>query len=208
MMPADRKAGSLQDLIDATPDLVTYLYNDTPGPHRRIRADLNPVPTEFSNWRDEQRAWRETAILFDQSHHMPELFVKGPDAFRLLNSIGINSLANLDPDRAKQFIGCNPRGQMIGDCILYDHSDQTGDQSEPSTEHSSGCPPTPATAPTNGRSSPSPCSTPSTLSRARRSPSSGASRTAAPANPASSCTNRRSCAQRSRQPPMRRPYSS
>jgi vanillate/3-O-methylgallate O-demethylase len=36
------------------------------------------VPTEFSNWRDEQRAWRETAILFDQSHHMPELFVTGP----------------------------------------------------------------------------------------------------------------------------------
>jgi vanillate/3-O-methylgallate O-demethylase len=126
----DRKAGSLQDLIDATPNLVDHLYNDTPGPHSRIRADLNPVPTEFSNWRDEQRAWRETAILFDQSHHMPELFVKGPDAFRLLNSIGVNSLANLSPGRAKQFIGCNPRGQMIGDCILYDHSDQTGDHYE------------------------------------------------------------------------------
>jgi vanillate/3-O-methylgallate O-demethylase len=123
-------SGSLQDLIDSRPDLVSYLYNDTPGPHSRIRADLNPVPTEFSNWRDEQRAWRESAILFDQSHHMPELFVKGPDAFRLLSSIGVNSLANLDPGRAKQFIGCNARGQMIGDCILYDHSDQTGDHYE------------------------------------------------------------------------------
>jgi vanillate/3-O-methylgallate O-demethylase len=120
---ADRKAGSLQDLIDATPNLVDHLYNDTPGPHSRIRADLNPVPTEFSNWRDEQRAWRETAILFDQSHHMPELFLTGPDAFPLLNSIGVNSLANLGPGRAKQFIGCNPRGQMIGDCILYDQGD-------------------------------------------------------------------------------------
>jgi vanillate/3-O-methylgallate O-demethylase len=97
-MADDRKA-SLQDLIDATPNLVDHLYNDTPGPHSRIRADLNPVPTEFSNWRDEQRAWRETAILFDQSHHMPELFMKGPDAFRLLNSIGVNSLANLAPGR-------------------------------------------------------------------------------------------------------------
>jgi vanillate/3-O-methylgallate O-demethylase len=119
MTTADRYGGSLQDLIDATPDLVGHLYNDTPGPHSRIRADLNPVPTEFSNWRDEQRAWRETAILFDQSHHMPELFVAGPDAFRLLNSIGVNSLANLGPSRAKQFMGCTPRGQMIGDCILY-----------------------------------------------------------------------------------------
>jgi len=114
---------SLQDLIDSTPDLVAHLYHDTPGPHSRIRADLNPVPTEFSNWRDEQRAWRESAILFDQSHHMPELFVKGPDALRLLSSIGVNSLANLDPTRAKQFIGCTASGQLIGDCILYDHGD-------------------------------------------------------------------------------------
>jgi vanillate/3-O-methylgallate O-demethylase len=115
---------SLQDLIDATPDLVAYLYNDAPGPHSRARAGLSPVPAEFSNWRDEQRSWRETAVLFDQSHHMPELYVTGPDAFRLLNSIGVNSLANLSPGIAKQFIGCNPRGQMIGDCILYDLGDQ------------------------------------------------------------------------------------
>lgn len=124
-MAADGKFASLQDLIDATPDLVGYLYNDTPGPHSRARAGLNPVPPEFSNWRDEQRAWRESAILFDQSHHMPELYLKGPGAFGLLNRIGVNSLANLNPGRAKQFIGCNARGQVIGDCILYDLGDQT-----------------------------------------------------------------------------------
>ena len=124
-MGADGTFTSLQDLIDATPDLAGYLYNDTPGPHSRARAGLTPVPAEFSNWRDEQRAWRESAILFDQSHHMPELYVKGPDALRLLNRIGANSLANLTPGRAKQFIGCNPRGQVIGDCILYDLGGQT-----------------------------------------------------------------------------------
>jgi vanillate/3-O-methylgallate O-demethylase len=69
-MGADGSFTSLQDLIDATPDLVSYLYNDTPGPHSRARAGLSPVPAEFSNWRDEQRAWRESAVLFDQSHHM------------------------------------------------------------------------------------------------------------------------------------------
>jgi len=31
----------------------------------------------------------------------------------------VNSLANLEPGRAKQFIGVTERGQMIGDCILY-----------------------------------------------------------------------------------------
>ena len=124
-MNADGTFTSLQELIDATPDLAAYLYNDTPGPHSRARAGLSPVPAEFSNWRDEQRAWRETAILFDQSHHMPELYVSGPDALALLSRVGVNSLANLNPGIAKQFIGCNARGQLIGDCILYDLGDQT-----------------------------------------------------------------------------------
>jgi len=124
-MSADGSFTSLQELIDATPDLTNYLYNDTPGPHSRARAGLSPVPAEFSNWRDEQRAWRETAVLFDQSHHMPELYVSGPDALALLNRIGVNSLANLNPGIAKQFIACNPRGQLIGDCILYDLGNQT-----------------------------------------------------------------------------------
>ncbi|NEK56729.1 aminomethyl transferase family protein [Geodermatophilus sabuli] len=124
-MTAAGHTRSLQDLVDATPDLVAHLYNDTPGPHSRVRSDLSPVPAEFTNWRDEQRAWRETAILFDQSHHMPELYVKGPDALALLSRIGVNSLANLTPGMAKQFIGCNSRGQMIGDCVLYDLGDQT-----------------------------------------------------------------------------------
>jgi vanillate/3-O-methylgallate O-demethylase len=124
-MSAASPVRSLQDLIDATPDLVEYLYNDSPGAHSRGRADLTPVRQEFTNWRDEQRSWRETAVLFDQSHHMPELIVKGPDAKKLLEHVGVNSLANLAPGRAKQFIGVTERGQMIGDCILYALEDET-----------------------------------------------------------------------------------
>ncbi|WP_067902073.1 aminomethyltransferase family protein [Nocardia vaccinii] len=124
-MGTDATATSLQDLIDTKPDLVDYMYNDAPGAHSRTRADLSPVPVEFTNWRDEQRSWRETAVLFDQSHHMPELFVKGPDARRFLGTIAVNSLANLDTTRAKQIIGVNPRGQVIGDCILYDLGQET-----------------------------------------------------------------------------------
>ena len=119
-MSNDATVTSLQGLIDSTPDLVDYMYNDAPGAHSRTRADLSPVPVEFTNWRDEQRSWRETAVLFDQSHHMPELFVTGPDAKRFLTTIAVNSLENLEPSRAKQVVGCNQRGQVIGDCILYD----------------------------------------------------------------------------------------
>lgn len=119
-MGTDATANSLQHLIDSTEDLVDYMYNDAPGAHSRTRADLSPVPVEFTNWRDEQRSWRESAVLFDQSHHMPELFVKGPDARKFLTTIAVNSLANLDQTRAKQVVGVTPRGHVIGDCILYD----------------------------------------------------------------------------------------
>ena len=70
---------SLEDVLRATGDVVALLRNSPIG------AYVYPVvPPEFTNWRDEQRAWRETAVLFDQSHHMAELMVEGPDAARLL----------------------------------------------------------------------------------------------------------------------------
>jgi glycine cleavage system aminomethyltransferase T len=39
-----------------------------------------PMRAEYSNWRDEQRAWQQTAVLFDQSHHMTDIYFKGPGA--------------------------------------------------------------------------------------------------------------------------------
>ncbi|VFU16610.1 hypothetical protein [Methylocella tundrae] len=71
---------SLEEQLRSKPDLVDYFYNDTLAPHVKARGGLTPVPLECSNWIDEQRAWRNAAILFDQSHHMPELFLRGPDA--------------------------------------------------------------------------------------------------------------------------------
>lgn len=38
-----------------------------------------PVAPEFTNWRDEQRAWNTTVALMDQSHHMTQLFLSGAD---------------------------------------------------------------------------------------------------------------------------------
>ena len=112
---------SLQELVDSVPNLVDHFYNDTLAPHYRARTTLSAsyIPPEFTNWRDEQRSWRETAILFDQSHHMPELFLRGPDALRLLEKIAINSFTNFAPGAAKQLVVCTPRGHLIGDCILY-----------------------------------------------------------------------------------------
>jgi syringate O-demethylase/vanillate/3-O-methylgallate O-demethylase len=117
---------SLQDLVDEKPRLVDYFYNETVAPHYRARTSLTAafIPPEFTNWRDEQRAWRQSAILFDQSHHMPEMLLRGPDAFRLFDHLGINSLTNFTTDRAKQFVACTPRGHVIGDCIIYRLEDE------------------------------------------------------------------------------------
>ena len=77
------------------------------------------VPAEFTNWRDEQVGWRETSALFDQSHHMTDLSVEGPDAVRLLSDLGVNTFKNFALGKAKQFVACNPDGYVIGDAILF-----------------------------------------------------------------------------------------
>jgi glycine cleavage system aminomethyltransferase T len=77
------------------------------------------VPSEFSNWRDEQHAWRDTCCLFDQSHHMTDLTIKGPDGLKLLSALGVNSFATFAVNKAKQFVACNYDGYVIGDAILF-----------------------------------------------------------------------------------------
>ena len=77
------------------------------------------VPGEFSNWRDEQHAWRETCCLFDQSYHMTDMYIKGPDALALLSALGVNSFETFAVNKAKQFVACNPDGYVIGDAILF-----------------------------------------------------------------------------------------
>jgi glycine cleavage system aminomethyltransferase T len=78
-----------------------------------------PVQPEFTNWRSEQRAWLETCALLDQSHHMTDLFLQGPDALRLLSDLAVNSFTGFGPGRAKQFVAVDPDGQLIGDAILF-----------------------------------------------------------------------------------------
>jgi vanillate/3-O-methylgallate O-demethylase len=110
---------NLQQLLDQTPNTVDMLRNS------QIGAYIYPVvPNEFTNWRDEQRAWRETVVLFDQSHHMAELMIEGSDALRLLSYLGINSFSSFPVNRAKQFVPCSHDGHVIGDVILFHLEEQ------------------------------------------------------------------------------------
>ncbi|MFE0415675.1 aminomethyl transferase family protein [Streptomyces tendae] len=83
------------------------------------RAYPYPIPAEYTNWRDEQAAWRQTAVLFDQSHHMTDVYFKGPDSLRLLSDTGVNSFATFGKSKAKQFVAVGYDGHMIGDAIVF-----------------------------------------------------------------------------------------
>jgi vanillate/3-O-methylgallate O-demethylase len=78
-----------------------------------------PMTSEYTNWRDEQEAWMSTAILFDQSFHMTDVYFKGPGVKRLLSDVGVNSFATFGRNKAKQFVACNRYGHVIGDAILF-----------------------------------------------------------------------------------------
>lgn len=86
----------------------------------KIGMYVYPVVTpEFSNWRVEQEAWRDGAVLFDQTHHMDEVIVEGPQATEFLSHHGINSFGNFDLNRAKHFVPVTPNGHVIGDHIIF-----------------------------------------------------------------------------------------
>ena len=78
-----------------------------------------PIAPEFTNWRSEQMAWRESCVVMDQSHHMSNLFINGPDALRLLSEHGVNTFKNFGPGMAKQYVAVNEEGYYVGDGILF-----------------------------------------------------------------------------------------
>jgi vanillate/3-O-methylgallate O-demethylase len=105
---------SLEELLQAAESPVEHARNSQIGPYVYPK-----VPAEFSNWRDEQVAWQETCALFDQSHHMTDLTVEGPDVIKLFSDLGVNSFNNFTVNKAKQFVACNHDGYVIGDAILF-----------------------------------------------------------------------------------------
>ena len=105
---------NLEEALQKVGNAVDLLRNSQIGPYA-----FPVVPSEFTNWRDEQRSWRETCALFDQSHHMTDLYIEGRDALKVLSNLGVNSFKNFKVNQAKQFVACNYDGYVIGDAILF-----------------------------------------------------------------------------------------
>jgi vanillate/3-O-methylgallate O-demethylase len=104
---------SLEQKLHRVGSAVTMLRDSPSGPFK------SPYPLVYTNWQDEQRAWHRSATLFDQSHHMTDVYFRGPDVNRLLSDTGTNSFATYGRDRAKHFVACNHDGMMIGTAVLF-----------------------------------------------------------------------------------------
>jgi vanillate/3-O-methylgallate O-demethylase len=112
-------ADNLESVLQRSGNIVDMLRNSQLG------AYVYPVVApEFHNWRSEQWAWQHSAVLFDQSHHMVNLYLRGRDALKLLTDTMINSPSGWAVNKAKQYVPTTPYGHVIGDGIIFWQEDE------------------------------------------------------------------------------------
>jgi vanillate/3-O-methylgallate O-demethylase len=105
---------NLEEMIELTGNAVDGLRSSKIG-----QFSIPVVAPEYTNWRDEQRAWHESVAILDLSHHETDLYISGPDTIRMLSHIAVNKFDNFPVNRAKQICCCNPDGYHIADGILF-----------------------------------------------------------------------------------------
>lgn len=104
---------SLQNRIDRCGSALDMLRHSPAG---RFRFDY---PDQYTNWQEEQAGWATSATLFDQSHHMTDVYFEGPDVDRLLSTAGTNSFRTWAPNKAKHLVACTEQGKLIGTAVLF-----------------------------------------------------------------------------------------
>lgn len=111
------------------PETLEEAINAAGGPLKLLRSSslgttiFPGIPAEFTNWRDEQRAWKESVALLEQSYHMTELRLRGPDVMAFLSELGTNRFDNFRTMRGKQVIMTGPDGLMISDAVVFREAD-------------------------------------------------------------------------------------
>lgn len=104
---------NLEARLARFPSPSHMLQNANVGPY------MFPIPPQYTNWIEEVRAWRNGAVLLNQSYHMTDLYIRGVDIVAFLSYVGINNFARFGRNKAKQLICCNHDGYVIGDGILF-----------------------------------------------------------------------------------------
>lgn len=82
------------------------------------------MPIQYKNGiRAEHLAVRSGVGVFDLSH-MGRLYVRGPDALRLVQWLTTNDAGRLGNGRAQYSLVCGERGQILDDIIVYNLGDE------------------------------------------------------------------------------------
>jgi vanillate/3-O-methylgallate O-demethylase len=112
------KYKNLEEILGVVGGPVALLRSSSIGPY------VFPViPPEFTNWRVEQRAWKNSVALLNLSYHMTSLYLKGPDVLRLLKRVGCNKFGSFPVNRGKQMVLSTQDGYLITDGICFHTSD-------------------------------------------------------------------------------------
>lgn len=105
---------SLESLIEKAGGPVPLLRSSNLGPYQ-----FPGIPPEFTNWRDEVRAWKDGVALLEQSYHMTELHLRGPQVIPFLKELAVNKLDVFPVGRGKQLVLAAPDGNLIADAIIF-----------------------------------------------------------------------------------------
>ncbi|MFD2055807.1 aminomethyl transferase family protein [Mesorhizobium calcicola] len=97
---------------------VNLLRGSNLGPYR-----FPVIPPEFTNWRDEVRAWKDDCALLEQSYHMTELHLRGSQVIPFLSEIAVNKFDPFPVLRAKQLVLAGHDGHYIADSIIFREAD-------------------------------------------------------------------------------------
>lgn len=112
------KYNNLDEVMQANGGPVNMLRGSNIGPYV-----FPVVEQEYTNWREEQRAWKNSVALLNLSYHMTSVYLKGPDALRLLKRVGCNKFGDFPINRGKQLILSSHDGYLIADTICFHTSD-------------------------------------------------------------------------------------
>jgi vanillate/3-O-methylgallate O-demethylase len=117
-VPNNAPVRSLETILQEAGGPVKLLRGSNIGPYT-----FPVIPPEFTNWRDEVRAWKDGVALLELSYHMTELHLRGPDAVKLLSTLATNKLDPYPVLRGKQLVLAGHDGNMIGDAIVFRESE-------------------------------------------------------------------------------------
>jgi glycine cleavage system aminomethyltransferase T len=76
------------------------------------------VPYEYTGWRDETMAWKESCYLHGNLNPTPTFRIKGPDALKFLSGTCVNGFSKFPVGTGKHAIMCREDGIIMQDGVL------------------------------------------------------------------------------------------